>query len=385
MGGLPMPPLHVMIKPASSLCNLRCTYCFYADVSNRRETASFGVMKDELLEKLVRRAFAYAQGQVSFTFQGGEPTVAGKDFFRSFLKYVRRYRTQGTQVSCAIQTNGTLLDEEWMDIFREGSFLVGVSIDGTKELHDRCRLAADGSPTYDLVMEKTALLRNANIDYNILCVVNRPIALHGREVFENLRQHGFLQFIPCLDDFDGEPTELSLRPGDYGRFLCDTFPLYEETWLADRPVSIRTFDNWIGMLMGYPPESCAMCGRCGNYYLMEADGSAYPCDFYVLDEWKLGNIGSDSFFRLEKSEVGRRFCYLSLQVDDKCRQCAWYFLCRGGCRREREPMVNDVLSLNRLCGDHLMFFNKYGQRMEALARRIARQRGMNPDRVRRVP
>ena len=200
-----MPPLHVMIKPASSLCNLRCTYCFYADVSNRRETASFGVMKDELLEKLVRRAFAYAQGQVSFTFQGGEPTVAGKDFFRSFLKYVRRYRTQGTQVSCAIQTNGTLLDEEWMDIFREGSFLVGVSIDGTKELHDRCRLAADGSPTYDLVMEKTALLRNANIDYNILCVVNRPIALHGREVFENLRQHGFCSSSPVWTTSTASP------------------------------------------------------------------------------------------------------------------------------------------------------------------------------------
>ena len=139
------------------------------------------------------------------------------------------------------------------------------------------------------------------------------------------------------------------------------------------------------MLLGAPPESCAMCGRCGNYYLMEADGSAYPCDFYVLDEWKLGNIDRDSFFRLEKSEVGRRFRDLSLQVDPQCRECPWYFLCRGGCRREREPMVDDVLSLNRLCGDHRMLFQKYGQRMEALAREIARQRGMNPQLVRRMP
>jgi uncharacterized protein len=379
-----MPALHVMIKPASNLCNLRCSYCFYADVAHRRETVSFGVMKETLLEKLVRRAFVYAQGQVSFTFQGGEPTVAGKEFFRNFLMFVRRYRTQGTQVNCAIQTNGTLLDQEWMDIFREGRFLVGVSIDGTKELHDRCRQTADGSPTYDLVMEKTRLLQVSGIDYNILCVVNRPVALNGREVFENLRPHGYLQFIPCLDDFDGKLTENSLRPGDYGHFLCDTFPLYEAAWQSGKPVSVRTFDNWIGMLMGFSPESCAMFGRCGNYYLIEADGSTYPCDFYVLDEWKLGNIDSDSFFRLEKSEVGRRFRELSLQVDEKCRNCGWYFLCRGGCRREREPMIKDILSLNRLCGDLLMFFDKYGKRMETLARRIARQRGMNPDQVRRM-
>lgn len=369
-----MPPLHIMIKPASSLCNLRCRYCFYTDVASRRETASFGVMKEELLEKLVRRAFAYAQGEVSFTFQGGEPTVAGKDFFRAFLRFVRRYRTQGTQIHCAIQTNGTLLDEEWVDIFREGNFLVGISLDGTRELHDRCRLTAQGEPTYDLAEQKITLLKQADVAYNVLCVVNHPVALNGAAVFQNLRRHTYLQFIPCLDDFDGSRNEFSLQPGDYGRFLCDTYPLYEKAWFEGNPVSIRTFDNWIGMLLGYPPESCAMCGRCGNYYLLEADGSVYPCDFYVLDEWKLGNIDQASFFRLEKSEKGKLFRDQSLQINDRCRKCPWYALCRGGCRREREPLTDGALSLNRLCEDHFLFFETYGRRMETLARHIAMQR-----------
>ncbi len=371
-----MPPLSVMIKPASSLCNLRCTYCFYSDVSARRHTANYGVMAQDTLEKLVRKAFAYAQGQISFSFQGGEPTVAGKEFFRSFLRLARRYRTQGIQVHCAIQTNATLLDEEWMEIFREGHFLVGVSLDGTRDLHDRCRRSADGLPTYDLVEEKIALLRRAQVDYNILCVVNHAIAQNGREVFQNLQKHGYLQFIPCLDDFDGSKNEFSLLPGDYGRFLCDTFPLYEQAWRSGHPVSVRTFDNWLTMAMGYPPESCAMCGRCGNYYLLEADGSVYPCDFYVLDEWKLGNIQQDSFFRLEKSETGRRFRDLSLQVDENCRHCPHFALCRGGCRREREPLQGDTLQLNRLCQDHRMFLDQYGDRLHRMAADLQRANGV---------
>ncbi len=368
-----MPPLSVMIKPASSLCNLRCTYCFYSDVAARRHTASYGVMKEDVLEKLVRKAFAYAEGSLSFSFQGGEPTVAGKDFFRAFLRLVRRYQTQGTAVHCAIQTNATLLDEEWAQIFKEGNFLVGVSMDGAKALHDRYRLTQDGQPTYDLVEEKLLLLRDANVEYNILCVVTHDVAQRGREVFDNLKKHGYLQFIPCLDDFDGAKTAFSLKEGDWGRFLSDTFPLYERAWRAGQPVSIRTFDNWLTMAMGYPPESCAMCGRCGNYDLIEADGSVYPCDFYVLDEWRLGNVQTDSFFRLEKSEVGKRFRELSLHIDGECQHCPWYSLCRGGCRREREPLKDGKLRLNRLCADHRMFFERHGAALTRMAQEMQKR------------
>lgn len=368
-----MPPLTLMVKPASGLCNLRCTYCFYADVTARRETASYGLMTPQTLEKLLRRAFAYADGQVSIAFQGGEPTLAGKDFYRRLLALERRYNSRGLKVSNAIQTNGLEIDDEWVDIFRRGGFLVGVSVDGTPALHDACRVDPAGRPTYRRVMENLRLLRRAGVDYNILCVVNQGVASHPREVFENLMPHGYLQFIPCLDPLDGSRGPHSLDSAAYGRFLIETFDLYEKAWRQGRPVSVRHFDNWVGMLLGQPPENCAMAGRCGNYYLIEADGGVYPCDFYVLDGWRMGNINETSFFSLEKSPVGQAFRQASWALPDPCPACPWLSLCRGGCRREREPFQQGAPSLNRLCAGHRLFFEAREPRLRALAHYIARQ------------
>jgi len=364
-----------MIKPASGLCNMRCRYCFYRDVAENREIRSYGIMEKDTLEKLVKRAFLYAEHQLSFAFQGGEPTLAGKDFFRFFLSLLKKYQRPGLQVQSALQTNGLSLDGEWADIFREGNFLIGVSLDGTKTLHDANRMTPDCAPTHDRILKSIALLREKGVEYNILCVVTHDLALEGKAVFEALKAHEFLQFIPCLDGFDAPPSPYSLQKGDYGKFLCDLFPLYEERIRAGAPVSIRIFDNWLSMLLGRPPESCAMCGRCANYYLSEADGSIYPCDFYVLDAWRMGNITKDSFFKLEKSPVAAEFLRQSLDVHEKCSACPWYSLCRGGCRREREPRSNEKLSLNRLCSDYQMFFEKYEPRMRALAGYLAKKNG----------
>ena len=333
-----MPPLTVMIKPASSLCNFRCAYCFYSDVSSRREVASYGVMNDDTLSRLVRRAFAYAEGSVNFTFQGGEPTLAGKAFFRRFLELVRSYDRGRVKVNLAIQTNGWLIDREWCELFREGRFLVGVSLDGSRETHDACRLSAQGGGTWDRVTENLRLLRKNDVEYNVLCVVNRLIAERPRETFNALKPHGYVQFIPCLDGFDGETGPLSLDAASYGRFLTETFDLYEECILGGRPVSVRTFDNWLSMLMGYPLENCAMSGRCGRYFLVEADGGVYPCDFYVLDKWRLGNINEKTFRQLEASPLEQKFYEESVPLADRCRACRWLPLCRGGCKRDREPL-----------------------------------------------
>lgn len=370
-----MPPLTVMIKPASGLCDMRCRYCFYRDVSSRRERESYGLMPKETLEKLVKRAFLYAEHQLSFAFQGGEPTLAGKDFFRFFLSLLKKYQRPGLSVHCALQTNGLSLDGEWADIFREGNFLIGLSLDGTEALHDLNRRTPDGRPTYGRILKSIALLREKGVAYNILCVVTHDLALQGKNVFEALKEHGFLQFIPCLDSLDGASSPYSLQKGDYGQFLCELFPLYEEALRKKAPVSIRIFDNWLGMLLGHSPESCAMCGRCANYYLCEADGSIYPCDFYVLDEWRMGNIEKDSFFKLEKSPVAAEFLQQSLDVHENCRDCPFYSLCRGGCRREREPRINEKLSLNRLCGDYKMFFEKYALSMQKLSAWIQKENG----------
>ena len=366
-----MPALTVMIKPVSGACNMRCAYCFYADVAGHRSEPSFGAMSEGTLETLVRRAFAYADGAVTFLFQGGEPTLAGKDFYRRFLELQRRFNARGIPVQNSLQTNGYALDEEWCALFREGRFLIGVSVDGTRALHDECRVDAAGNPTHERVQENLALLRREGVEYNVLCVVDERVARQGEAVFRALAPHGFVQFIPCLDGFDGEKTARSLDAKTYGRFLIATYDLYERAIYAGKPVSVRTFDNWIAMLLGRPPASCGMSGRCGGYFLIEANGNAYPCDFYVLDEWLLGNVNDASFFKLAKSPTASRFLQESVPLPERCEGCEWLFLCRGGCRRDREPYAGGLPSANRLCEGHRLFFSQRMGNMKRLAAHVA--------------
>lgn len=365
-----MPPLTLMIKPASSLCNMRCTYCFYHDVTEHREVASYGIMQEDTLEALVRRAFIFADEQVSFAFQGGEPTVAGKDFFRKLLALEAKYNTRRIRVYNSIQTNGYALDQEWAQLFADAHFLVGVSLDGTKAIHDACRVDAAGQPTFDRILHNIHLLEQAHVEYNVLCVVNQIIAKQPEAVIKSLQKHRYLQFIPCLDGLDGKKTEWSLDPVTYGEFLIKTFDLYEKAYYSGHPFSIRNFDNWISMLLGYPPENCAMSGRCGNYFLIESDGSAYPCDFYVLDEWKLGNVKDASFARLDKSPLAKSFREASLTLPDECPACPYLALCRGGCKRDREPIIDGRPSSNRLCAGHKLFFSARLERMMQLAKAV---------------
>ncbi len=359
-----------MLKPASGACNLRCGYCFYADVAASRQVSSYGLMSQSTLDKIVRRAFAYAEGQLSFIFQGGEPLLAGKAFFRHFNQEVRAYAHKPVRVSCAVQTNATLIDEEWCQIFREGGYLVGVSLDGEEQTHDLYRRDASGAPTCARVKRAIGLLKASGVECNVLCVVTRQISLRPEASFEALRQYGYLQFIPCLDPFDGGRAEYSLDAGEYGDFLIKTWDLYERALFSPHPVSVRVFDNWLNMLLGRPPENCAMSGRCGQYYLIEADGGVYPCDFYVLDKWRLGNINETGFRAFAESGIGQAFREESHPVHEKCRACPWLFLCRGGCKREREPILNGAPSLNRLCEGHRRFFEARYENMKRTAQRL---------------
>lgn len=361
-----MPPLSLMIKPVSGLCNQRCAYCFYEDVSAHREAKSLGRMRRDTLETLVRRAFAYAEGSVSFAFQGGEPTLAGLGFYRELIALQRKYNARGLQVHNAIQTNGLTLDDGFAAFLAENHFLVGVSLDGEKETHDCLRLDADGKGTHDRVMRGIALLEKHRAQFNILTVVTRRVAERARETFEALARFGYLQFIPCIDGFDGQAGSYSLTPALYGSFLKTTFDCYERAHRRGKPVSVRVFDNLIQLLAGYPPEHCGMRGVCGRYYLIEADGGVYPCDFYVLDAWRLGNIEDQSFHKLAKSEIGDRFIETSRHQDAACAACTWYPLCRGGCRRDREPFVAGRPGPNRFCESYQMLFADAYDRMVRL-------------------
>ena len=358
-----MQDLTILIKPASSICNMRCDYCFYHGLSSHREVQSYGIMSDETLETLIRRAFAFAERSVSFVFQGGEPTVAGIDFFRSAITYQKKYNSRRITIHNTIQTNATLITEEFAEFFKKNGFLVGVSLDGNKALNDKYRHLSDGSGSYDSINKGIDLLKKHGVDFNVLAVITNESAKSPSLVYSSLKEYKYLQFIPVIEDFVKNESDFSLSAADYGRFLCETFELYYRDIMAGNYVSVRDFDSYIHMLMGMPPSSCAMQGRCGGYFTVEADGGVYPCDFYVTDEYKTGNINESSFFSLVKSERLTDFVKGSVCVEEKCRECKWFSLCRGGCRRHREPFP----SLNKYCEAYSYFFEKCYDKMQRIA------------------
>ena len=352
-----------MIKPVSGLCDMRCSYCFYADeLQYRSDAAKAGVMSEELLETAVRRILRSAEHAAHFVFQGGEPTLAGLSFFASVIRYQKMYNTKGLRVTNAIQTNGLHLSDEMIAFLAKEQFLVGVSLDGTALTHDRNRKDHEGRGTWERIRANIEKLKDAGVEYNILCVVTSAVAKAAGAVFDALAPHRFLQFIPCMNPMDGSANADALSAADYGSFLCTVFDRYERAWKEGNPVSVRTFDNWIHMLAGGQPDSCAMAGVCGNSLMMESDGSLYPCDFYGTDEWLLGNIRENSFLKVLRSEKETAFLARSRELPEKCRNCEWYALCRNGCERDR-----DSAHLCRHCEAHRMFFSRAYERMEQLA------------------
>lgn len=362
-----MPPLTLLIKPASGLCNMRCAYCFYADVTEHREAPSYGMMAEEMLEAIVEEALAAAEGSCTFAFQGGEPTLRGLPFFERLIRLQKKHNVRGLSIHNAIQTNGLLIDDRWASFLAENRFLVGLSLDGDAAIHNAQREDAKGKGTYARVMRAADILRGSGCDYNILCVVTARAARHPARVYNHLKRHRYLQFIPCIDGFGEEKAAFSLTAEAYGHFLKATFDLYFHDYTHGEYVSVRTFDNYVHMLMGRPPENCAMNGRCACNLVIEADGGVYPCDFYVLDAWRLGTVGQAPLLSLCAGETARRFVALSHAPDAACLSCDWRALCRGGCRRDREIGVEDALGRNRFCESYRAFFAYSHERMRALA------------------
>lgn len=354
-----MPPLSILVKPASSACNLRCSYCFYADEASARAVPNYGLMSREVSRALIEKAMGVAEGGISFLFQGGEPTLAGLEFYREFAARVRETAPAGLAVRYAIQTNGTLLDGEWCRFFRENQFLVGLSLDGNRECHNRFRKDGAGKGTYDQVVRAARLLEGAGVEFNVLTVVTGYLARHIRSVFAALCRGGFRyqQYIPCLDPLESERggQGYSLSPAQYGEFLKTLFDLWYQELERGRYWSIRYFDNLVWMLDGHAPEQCSMRGCCGPQYLVEADGSVYPCDFYGLDGWRLGNVLENAWAELDGAREELGFIRESRRVPEECGRCRWYPLCRNGCRRDR-LVEEDGLGRNYYCGAYRDFF-----------------------------
>ena len=354
-----MPPLSILIKPASSACNLRCAYCFYADEAQNRAVPNYGLMPQEVSHTLIEKAAGAAENRISVLFQGGEPTLAGLDFYRDFVSHMQKTVPRGLAVQYAIQTNGTLLDGAWCRFFRENRFLVGLSLDGSRECHDRFRRDPEGKGTYRRVTQAARMLKEAGVEYNVLTVVTGYLARHIQSVFSALCRGGFhfQQYIPCLDPLEGARGEqsYSLSPEEYEEFLKTLFDLWYRELEQGRYWSVRYFDNLVWMLAGHPPEQCSMGGCCGLQYLVEADGSVYPCDFYGLDGYCLGNIRKNSWAELDLAREKTGFIEASRQVPEVCGRCQWYPLCRNGCRRDRLVEQNG-LGRNYYCRAYSEFF-----------------------------
>jgi len=370
--------LNIMIKPASSICNLSCKYCFYHSLSEKRLKRSYGYMDIDLLEKIVKKGLTYAGDTCTFAFQGGEPTLAGLKFYKKLIEFELKYNFKNLLIINAIQTNGINGDEEWAKFLSENRFLVGISLDGPREIHDTNRIDNQGKGTFKKVMETINLLNKYKVEYNILTVITSMVARHTNKVYNFFKNHNFqyLQFIPCLDLLDEEirKNDYSLKSDKYAYFLKTLFDLWYDDIFKGNIISIQYFDNLLGLLMGYKPEVCGMAGQCTCQFIIEANGGVYPCDFYVTDQWYLGNIKESNFNELLNSTNSKRFVEVSRYIEPECKLCRWHYLCRGGCRRWREPFIYRKPRLNILCSAYKKFFNYSEERLIKLAQQLKAER-----------
>lgn len=370
-----MPALSILMKPSSSLCNMSCDYCFYCDEAEKRTQSSYGFMSEQTLKNIIRKTMLRSEYMISYAYQGGEPTLRGLDFFKQAVTYQKQYNKNNIQVHNALQTNGYAIDEEWCAFFKEHHFLIGLSVDGTEEIHNSMRHTRSGGDSYARIARSAKLMDEHGVDYNILTVVTPQIAGHVKEIYDSYKARGwnYQQYIACLDPL-GEGhgnTPYSLTPEVYGQFLIDLFRLWYADLQKGRQPYIRQFENYVGLAAGYMAESCDQRGTCGIQTVVEADGSVYPCDFYMLDEYCLGNFNTDRLDAIDKKRKEIGFIERSHKLDVACASCPHYRLCRGGCQRNRDYMEDTGLYRNYFCEAYKMFFEACGEKIEKIGEKLA--------------
>lgn len=362
--------LGLLIKPVSGCCNMDCTYCFYKELVG--EEAKITVMNEEITEQLIEKAFESEAATILFAFQGGEPLMAGLEFFEKFVNKVETKKTN-QKIHYSVQTNGLLLNKAFRDFLIRHHFLVGLSLDGPKYIHDKFRIDYRRNGTFFKVFENALAFQKEGGSINILFVITSEAATRAEKIYSFFKKHHFqyLQFIPCMDsiyEIQGE-TDTSLKNKEYVRFLKALFNLWEEDFMNGEYISIRHFDNWIRMLMGEPSDTCALSGQCGSYFVIERDGSVYPCDFYVAKEWKIGNITMMNFMELENALIESGFLSDYQQKRDKeCLQCRNQDLCRGGCKRDW--VLSEYGGKTRYCEAYQEFFDFACPKMIKIAQKM---------------
>ena len=332
----------VMIKPASSLCDLRCKYCFYADVSAQRSVRSFGVMQPEVMRKMLQNIErSLAPGDcLTLAFQGGEPTLAGLDYFRSLAALVDSWE-RGIQVHYALQTNALRLDEDWCRFLKERDFLVGVSYDLLPDCHDTVRVDAAGKPTARRVEQAILLLRRYGVEFNVLCTLTNQIARHPQQVWKRILQLDlpYVQFTPCLDELDCPGQSVyAITPKRFAGFYNTLFRSWLTEYCAGRYRSVKFFDDIVNYIAFGIRSACGMGGQCMPQLIVEADGTVYPCDFYCLDRYAFGNITEQTIPELLTAPAVMAFLKRETQKPALCASCPLATFCGGGCERMRREI-----------------------------------------------
>ncbi len=368
----------VVAKPRGAVCNLSCAYCYYLP-KERLYPGSSSRMSDQLLESFVRQTVeAHRAPEVTFTWQGGEPTLMGLDFFRRAVRLQRTHRRPGTTIHNALQTNATLLTDEWCRFLRENGFLVGVSLDGPRSCHDPYRVDRGGAPTFDRVMRGVELLREHGVEFNVLACVHAANAARGPEVYRFLRDEvraPMVQLIPVVERDDaGGVTERSVTGKQYGDFLVAVF----DEWVR-RDVGrffVQLFDVALGVWLGQPSTLCVFAETCGDALALEHTGDLYSCDHFVEPRHRLGSIARTPLAELVGSPAQRRF---GLDKRDRlpryCRQCEVRFACNGGCPKDRFLLTPDgETGLNSLCEGLKAFFTHVDRPMRVMADLLRQRR-----------
>lgn len=384
-------PLYVLAKPVGASCNLRCKYCYYLEKSHLYRNAPARVMSDELLERFVQEYIqAQTMSQVLFTWHGGEPLMRPLSFYRKAVALQERYAF-GRQIDNTIQTNGTLLTDEWCEFFKEHNWLVGISIDGPQEFHDEYRRTASDKPSWQKVMRGIRLLRKHGVEWNAMAVVNDFNAGYPLEFYHFFKEMGakYIQFAPVVErmaahsdgrhlatlvDQECPVADFSVSPAQWGDFLCAIFDEWVRHDVGQTYVEIFdcTLANWVGER----PGICVYAKECGHAGVMEFNGDVYSCDHFVFPEYKLGNIRDRTLVEMLYGEQQRQFsCLKHASLPKQCKECEWEFACHGECPKKR--FVNDRYGnpgLNYLCSGYRHFYEHVAPYMDFMKKEFMNQR-----------
>ena len=367
-------PFHIMAKPVCGVCNLDCVYCYYTMKPRELypDTDKF-MMTDEVLESYTHQYLDLLPERCEFGWQGGEPTMAGKGFFRKAIEFQKRHARDGQVVSNAIQTNGTLLDDEWCEFLAENKFLVGISIDGPGQWHDWFRRDHAGGPSFHRTWAGLELLRKHGCEYNVLVTLNSINAPHAGDTYRYFVNQGvkYLQFIPVLERAEGdEPADFSCTGEQFGRFMLEVFDVWSQRDVGK--VSERLIDNCLHQIIYGEPSMCCYASRCANAHVLEWNGDLYACDHFVYREWRIGNIMDRPLAELVRDERLNEFAAMKTDIPRACADCEFLEFCRGGCPKHHRPIGTDPQRVNHFCEGYKLFFREALPALRGMADYIKR-------------